>query len=174
MDAFQYFYKDGQPIGRAPTGQLSLDTADRGSQWSYNDFATYQVFDEAMTPVTPVQGLSFCLQSSSAIDLTVKGATWQPANDTLASSCATAGALWTREVLDSGWGSTNYSYRSGQSFDITNLPNGHYFVKIQANPNGTILERNLQNDSATRAIIIKGRPGHRTVVALPYHNVYAP
>ena len=33
-----------------------------------------------------------------------------------------------------GWGDTYYQYLPGQSFNITGVPNGTYYVRIVANP----------------------------------------
>jgi hypothetical protein len=54
---------------------------------------------------------------------------------------------------------------------VTHLPNGHYFVQVQANPDGLLYERNTGNDTSLREIILKGRKGSRKVEVLPYHGI---
>jgi len=43
-------------------------------------------------------------------------------------------ALWVREMLPVGWGDTYFNSVAGQSFDITGVPNGTYYIEVIANP----------------------------------------
>ena len=76
-----------------------------------------------------------------------------------------------RETLPTGWGDTYYQSLPGQSFDITDLPNGTYFIQVQADPTGEIYERSSTNDTQVREVIIGGLPGHRTVRVPPWHGI---
>ena len=71
----------------------------------------------------------------------------------------------------SGWGDTYYQGLPGQSFDVTDLPNGTYFIKVQANPGGHLFESNMANNVRLRKVILGGRPGHRTVQVPPWHGI---
>jgi hypothetical protein len=60
---------------------------------------------------------------------------------------------------------------AGQSFDITDLPNGRYFVQVQANPTGSMIETTQDNNSSLRRVILRGKPGHRSVIVPPYKGI---
>ncbi len=57
----------------------------------------------------------------------------------------------------------------GQSFDITDLPNGTYYVQITANPDGTFAESVPDDPAATslREVVLGGTAGNRTVAVPP-------
>ena len=67
-----------------------------------------------------------------------------------------------REVLDSGSGDTYFQYVPGQSFNITSLPNGIYYVEVTANPARRLHESDLTNNVSYRKVRIGGTPGRRT------------
>jgi hypothetical protein len=77
-------------------------------------------------------------------------------------------------VLDVGWGDTYQQYLPGQSFDITDLPNGTYFIQVKANPEGKLYETDTANNESPRKIILRGRPGQRTVKVPPYQGIDIP
>ncbi|MGH2539818.1 MAG: lysyl oxidase family protein, partial [Actinomycetota bacterium] len=87
------------------------------------------------------------------------------------SACGGREDLWIREVLPVGWGDTYYQYLPGQSFDITDLPNGTYFIKVIANPGGHLYEAARGNNASLRKVILRGRPGHRRVEVPPWHGI---
>ena len=76
-----------------------------------------------------------------------------------------------REVLPTGWGDTYYQSVGGQAFDITDLPNGRYYIEVRANPLGLLYDRSAANDVRLREIRLRGRPGHRRVVVPPWHGI---
>ena len=76
-----------------------------------------------------------------------------------------------REVLEVGSGDTYGLGTPGQAIDITRLPNGVYFLKIEANPSGFLRETTRDDDVALRRIVLGGRPGSRTVHAPPADGV---
>ena len=78
---------------------------------------------------------------------------------------------WIREVLQAGWGDTYAQFRAGQSFDITDLPNGTYFVKTIANPEQRLVETRSDNNVAYRRVVLGGEPGSRTATVPPYHGM---
>ena len=114
---------------------------------------------------------AFCLAPTDPIDLTAPGAVWNPWLTSLATACGQQDSLWIREVLETGWGDTYTQYRPGQSFDITDLPNGKYFIKVQTNPDGVLLETSTHNNVALRVVHIHGKPGERTVTVPPYIGI---
>ncbi len=113
----------------------------------------------------------FCLAPTDAIDMTVPRADWVPYSTGLATACGTQQSVWVREVLPTGWGDTYVQTLPGQSFDITDLPNGTYYIEIQANPTGVLYERDTTNDIQLRQVTLGGSRGDRTVVAAPWHGI---
>jgi hypothetical protein len=79
--------------------------------------------------------------------------------------------MWIREVLPTGWGDTYYQSVPGQSFDITALPNGSYWIEVKANPAGVLFDADASNDLELREVILGGVPGRRTVSVPPYHGI---
>jgi hypothetical protein len=77
-------------------------------------------------------------------------------------------------VLDVGNGDTYVQYLPGQSFDVTGLPNGTYYIEVIANPRHRLYETNLKNNLSLRKVILGGKPGARTVKVPPYQLINAP
>jgi hypothetical protein len=171
MDAYQYFLVDGQPVGRAQIGQLEFHSGGGHDHWHFEEFTEYSLLDSTRTEVTVSGKQSWCLVNTDAIDLTVPNANWLGWAQDLHTSCGGPGALWIREVLDVGWGDTYAQSVSGQAFDITDLPNGAYYIRVRVNPTGSIHEVTLDNNVEDRLIRLKGRPGHRRVVVPRWNGI---
>jgi hypothetical protein len=92
-----------------------------------------------------------------------RGADWQPDTTGLWSACAGEDSIWLREVLPAGWGDTYVQTVAGQSFNITDLPNGHYFLQITADPRHRLLETDYANNAALLPIVLHGPIAHRTL-----------
>lgn len=163
MDAYQYFYKDGEPVGRAPVGSLDYDPRVGHEHWHFLQFARYSLLDESMTEVLLSKKEAFCLAPTDAIDLTIPNAEWSPYDTGLSTACGSQTAVWVREVLPLGWGDTYYQGIPGQSLNITDLPNGTYYIQVTANPLGSLYEQTDTNNTELREIIIKGKAGKRKV-----------
>ncbi len=172
MDAWQYFLTaDGTVTGKAAAGRLEYDARDGHDHWHFRQFATYQLLDSNKQKVVRSKKEAFCLAPTDAIDTTRPNAVWIPYSVGLYSACGGPNALWTRENLDVGWGDTYYQGLPGQSFNITDLPNGRYFVAVIANPKDKLLESNTSNNVSLRRIFLRGTPGHRYVVVPSYHGI---
>jgi hypothetical protein len=170
MDAFQYFYRDGEPIGRARVGELAFDHRRGHRHWHFKQFAGYRLLDaEGVVRVSRKE--AFCLAPTDAIDLNLPEAEWTPEQLGLGTACGHSGSIWVREILPVGWGDTYFQFVPGQSFDITNLPNGTYFIEITANPTGELHERNPDNNTRLRKVILRGRPGSRRVRVPPWRGI---
>lgn len=170
MDAYQYFLRDGVVVGRASVGSFVFDRRDGHRHWHFRQFARYRLFDGSLATVVRSRKQSFCLAPTDAIDLTVEGAVWR--TDGLGfSRCGWDTALWIREVLPTGWGDTYYQGVPGQSFDITDLPNGSYWIEVRANPLGALFDGDPTNDAELRGVILGGTPGARTVSVPPWHGI---
>jgi len=175
MDAYQYFYDaQGKQVGYQNTGTLEWDGRDGHNHWHFTDFARYSLLNSKQTEVVRSQKEAFCLAATDAIDYTVKNANWHPANTDLHTACGNHGSLSVREVLDVGSGDTYVQSLPGQSFDITNLANGTYYVQVVANPENRLFESSTKNNVALRQVILGGTKHHRTVKMLPVGVITAP
>ena len=171
MDGWEYFYSNGVPVARAPAGDMTYDTRPGHQHWHFEQFARYSLLGADQTQIVLSEKTGFCLAPTDAIDLTTPGAEWNPYSLGLGTACGSQGSIWTREVLPSGWGDTYFQGLPGQSFDITDLPNGTYYIAIQANPDGLLIEGDTTNNTELRQIILGGKPGHRTVTVPPWHGI---
>lgn len=116
---------------------------------------------------------AFCLAPTDGVDMTVPGAQWNPGQTGLGTACGDKSAIWVREVLHTGWGDTYYQGLPGQSLDVTDLPNGVYYVAVEANPDGVLYESDYSNNVELRRIRLGGTPGARTLVVKPWHGIDA-
>lgn len=171
MDAFQYFYSGGEVVGRAPVGAMEYDERDGHAHWHFQQFARYSLLDADLNEIAPSRKEAFCLASTDAIDLLLPGASWRVFNTDLSTACGSEESLWVREILPLGWADTYSQSLPGQSFDITDLPNGKYFVSVEANPGGLLYEQNLENNVELREIYLRGRGSERRVVVPPWNGI---
>ncbi|HEY3563292.1 MAG TPA: lysyl oxidase family protein [Kribbella sp.] len=175
MDAYQYFYDaHGKQVGYHNTGTLEWDGREGHNHWHFTDFARYSLLNAKQSEVVRSQKEAFCLAATDAIDYTVKNANWHPGNTDLHTACGDHGSLSVREVLDVGSGDTYVQTLPGQSFDITNLPNGTYYVQVTANPEHRLYESSTKNNVALRQVVLGGTKHHRTVKVLPVGVINTP
>ncbi len=164
MDAYQYFFDgDGNQTGYQPVGHLHWDAQPSHQHWHFDDFARYSLLNKDKVEAKRSKKEAFCLANTDAVDLTVPDAEWRPENTDLSTSCGDYTSLSIREVLAAGWGDTYTQYRAGQSFDISKLPNGIYYVAVIANPDNELVEASTTNNVALRRIKISGRADTRKV-----------
>jgi hypothetical protein len=171
MDAYQYFYRDGEVVGRARAGTLGYDARPGHQHWHFKQFATYKLLDASKQFVVRSNKQAFCLAPTDAIDLAVPGAIWRPDAIGLHTICGWQTSIWVRETMPAGWGDTYFQGLPGQSFDISGLANGTYFIEVTANPTGRLYETNDRNNTQLRRVILGGRQGHRTVTVPPWHGI---
>jgi Lysyl oxidase len=173
MDAYQYFRNaEGNVVGRAPVGDMRFHPHPAHNHWHFLQFARFTLHDAADLEVVRSRKQAYCLAPTDAIDLTVERADWGQRAD-LSTSCGDRSALWVREVLQTGWGDTYFQDMPGQSFNITNLPNGWYYARIHVNPRGSLYETDLTNNVESRLLHLGGRPGARRVLVAPWHGIDA-
>ncbi|MEU7115792.1 lysyl oxidase family protein [Streptomyces sp. NPDC046182] len=171
MDAYQYFYDaKGKQVGYTPTGTMEWDPRPGHVHWHFTDFASYRLLKADQKETVRSGKEAFCLANTDAVDYTVKNANWHPYNTDLATACGQENSISVREVLDVGSGDTYTQDLPGQSFDITNLPNGTYYIQVLANPENRLKETNTANNSALRKVVLGGKPGKRTVT-VPAHDL---
>lgn len=169
MDAFQYFHVDGVPVGRAPVGQLEFHEAH--FHWHFEEFTEYSMLDASSGEIAISTKQSWCLANTDVIDLAVPNANWNGFAGDLFTMCGGPGAIWIREVLDVGWGDTYGQFIPGQAFNITDLPNGDYYIRTQVNPTNSLLETTMTNNIEDRLVQLRGKPGNRRVLVPPWHGI---
>ncbi|MEU2967661.1 lysyl oxidase family protein [Streptomyces ardesiacus] len=171
MDAYQYFYDaKGKQVGYTPTGTMEWDPRPGHMHWHFTDFASYRLLKADKKEAVRSGKEAFCLANTDAIDYTVKNANWHPFNTDLSTACGEENSISVREVLDVGSGDTYSQDLPGQSFDITDVPNGTYYIQVLANPEKRLKETDLNNNSALRKIVLGGKPDARTVT-VPAHDL---
>lgn len=171
MDAYQYFYDaSGKQVGYTPTGTMEWDPRPGHLHWHFTDFASYRLLKADRKETVRSGKEAFCLANTDAVDYTVRNANWHPDNTDLSTACGQENSISVREVLDVGSGDTYTQDLPGQSFDITGLPNGTYFIQVLANPEKRLEETDLTNNSALRKVVLGGEPGARTVT-VPRHDL---
>ncbi|MEW2044884.1 lysyl oxidase family protein [Streptomyces sp. NPDC005476] len=175
MDSYQYFYDaKGKQVGYAPAGTMEWDPRVGHEHWHFTDFASYRLLAADQHEIVKSGKEAFCLANTDAIDYTVKNANWHPNNTDLSTACGQQNSISVREVLDVGSGDTYTQYRPGQSFDITDLPNGTYYIQVIANPANRLQETNTKNNVSLRKVVLGGAVGARTVSVPPVDLVNAP
>ena len=163
MDAYQYFYDaDGNEVGHEQVGQMHWHAGNH-NHWHFEDFARYRLLNADMSEAVKSGKQSFCLAPTDAVDLTVPGADWKQDITDLGSACGGHDALAVREKLPAGWGDTYLQYRTGQAFDITDVPDGVYYISVEPNPLGALVETDTTNNSSLRKVKLKTVRGQRAV-----------
>ena len=164
MDAYQYFFDgNGEQIGYQQIGTFEFDQKPSHQHWHFRDFASYTLLKADKTTVAVSQQGGVLPRQHRRVDQTVTNADWKPENTDLSTDCGEPGSLSMREVLASGSGDTYAQFRAGQSFGLTGLSNGTYYIATIANPRNRLVESNLDDNVALRRIRISGKPGARTV-----------
>ena len=171
MDAYQYFYEKGEPVGRAAVGELGYDPRDGHNHWHFRQFAGYSLRGAGGNEIVRSKKEAFCLAPTDAIDQLLPGAVRNPGQIGLGTNCGGPKAIWIRETLPLGWGDTYHQGLPGQSFNITDLPNGTYYIAVEANPTGSLFEQNYDNNVELREVILKGKFGTRRVIVPPWNGI---
>ncbi|GAB3060925.1 lysyl oxidase family protein [Intrasporangium mesophilum] len=165
MVAKQFEYRDGTPVKVFPVGEFEWDEREGHHHWHFEDAAQYDLV-AADGSLQRSGKQSFCLAPTDPIDLTRPGAVQQVDSDRMWSMCGGSEAIWIREVLPAGWGDTYYQGVAGQAFDITDLANGVYTIRITSNVSGRLHESSTSNNVSTKKVELGGTPGARTVTEL--------
>jgi len=171
MPAYQYFWQDGQVIGRARAGTMGFDAKTGHDHWHFEQFAAYRLLGANGKLMLRSQKTGFCIAPTDPVDLLLPNATWQPSFIGFSGQCGSPTALWVRESMPVGWGDTYSQSVAGQAFDITNLRNGTYYVQVIANPGHVLHETSTANDVTVRKVIISGTRGHRHVTVPAWNGI---
>ena len=172
MDAYQFFYRNGQVIGKTRAGTMGFDSLPGHDHWHFEQFAEYRLLTATKKLATPSQKVGFCIAPSDPVDQLLPQA---PAQPPLLPpgliECGVPTALWVHESLPVGWGDTYFQSVAGQSFDITNMPNGAYYIEVVANPEKLLHETTTSNDTSLREVILGGTQGERTVQVPAWNGI---
>jgi Lysyl oxidase len=168
MRAYQYFYRRGHVIGRARVGTMGFAGY---NHWHFRQFARYRLLTASKKLAVRSHKEGFCIAPTDSVDLLLPHATWLPYEVGLEGACGEQSALWVTEELPLGWGDTYFQSVPGESFNITHLPNGAYYIEVIANPEHLLYETNMRNDISLRKVILGGTKGHRTVRVPPWHGL---
>jgi len=171
MKAYQYFWKNGRVIGRAPAGTMGFDSKKGHNHWHFEQFARYTLLNANKSVAVPSHKVGFCIGASDPVDLLAAHAVWQPPVIGLSGQCGSPTALWVRETLPVGWGDTYTQVVAGQAFDITHVRNGTYYIEVTANPERVLHETTTANDISYRKVILGGTPGNRSVKVPAWHGI---
>ncbi|MGA5301408.1 lysyl oxidase family protein [Nucisporomicrobium flavum] len=172
MDAYQYFFDaKGKEVGSVAAGTMEWDAREGHRHWHFTDFAQYNLLGADKKLAVRSGKEAFCLANTDSVDYTIPNAKWRPGNTDLSSSCGQNTAVAVREVLDIGNGDTYTQDRPGQSFEITDLPNGTYYIEVKANPSNKLSELSTSNNTALREIRLGGTPGARTLEVPSVHGL---
>lgn len=114
----------------------------------FGDYAAY-ILDPVTTGIADriANKTTFCIIDTTAIDLTLPGAPQSP-------QYLFCNAQY--QGLSVGWGDTYTSDLAGQEINITGLPDGDYYLTIDVDPDGRILESNDSNNASTIVARITG------------------
>jgi len=171
MPAYQYYWRGNKVVGRTRAGTMGFDNKKGHNHWHFEQFAQYRLLSKNKKTVVRSQKVGFCIAPTDGVDMLLPHATWQPTYTGFTGECGAPGALWVQEMMPVGWGDTYFQYVAGQSFNVTNLHNGVYYIEIIANPERVLHELSTANDTSLREVIIGGTPGHRTVRVPAYHGI---
>jgi len=150
---------------------MEWDNREGHKHWHFTDFARYNLLGADQKLVVRSGKEAFCLANTDAVDYTIANAKWRPENTDLSTSCGADTVIAVREVLDIGNGDTYSQDRPGQSFEVTDLPNGTYHIQVLADPGKKPAELDTTNNSALRAIVLGGTPDKRTLTVPPVSGI---
>jgi hypothetical protein len=171
MVAAQIFRKGDNEVGSLDIGTMEYHGGDH-QHWHFLDFARYELTDSKKQLIERSAKQSWCLAATDAIDTTVDNVDLTQGAQDLFSQCGDINNVWIREALPVGWGDTYSDGYVEQHFDVTDLPNGTYYVKITANPFGNIAEAgDAKNNIAYRRIELSGEPGSRILRVPPHQGI---
>jgi len=175
MDAYQYFYDaKGKQVGSINAGTMEWDKREGHLHWHFTDFAQYSLLTADQKEAVRSGKEAFCLVNTDAIDYTMPNAKVRPSNTDLSSSCGANTAAAVREVLDIGNGDTYTQFLPGQSFDVTDLPNGTYYIEVKANPSDRLAELSTTNNISLRKVILSGSGDGRKLEVPAFHGLDGP
>ena len=168
MDAVQIFLDGENQVDTSPAGTIEFHDGGGHDHWHFLDFGRYELTDAGRAVVRDSGKQAWCIANTDAVDLADDSAQLSVESMSLTSYCGTGPEeMWVREQLPSGWGDTYSPGQAGQVFDITDLENGTYFIKLTTNPRRVLVEADVSNNVSWRYVVLGGEPGARTVRVPP-------
>lgn len=171
MKAYQYFWRNGKVIGRVPAGTMGFEKGRGENEWHFEQFARYRLLNASKKLAVISDKVGFCIAPTDPVNMLLRSALWQPPFIGLGGACGSSSALWVQEYLPNGWGDTYEQRLAEQAFDITNVPNGTYYIEITANPLHKLHELSTAGNTSLRKVILGGTKGHRTVKVPAWHGI---
>ena len=172
MKAYQYYWRNGRVVGRTRAGTMGFDRKKGHDHWHFEQFAQYQLLNATKKLVLRSRKVGFCIAPTDPVSLLLPHADWNPEFLGFGGgACGSPSALWVQELMPIGWGDTYFQEVAGQSFGITQLPNGVYYIEVVANPDRVLHETTTRDDVSLRKVILGGTPGHRTVRVPAWHGL---
>ncbi len=172
MDAYQYFFDaKGNEVGSVVAGTMQWDPREGHRHWHFTDFAQYNLLAADKKLAVRSGKEAFCLANTDPVDYTVSNAKWRPQNTDLSTACGANTAAAVREVLDIGNGDTYTQARPGQSFEVTDLKNGTYYIEVKANPANKLSELSTANNTSLRQVVLGGTADKRTLTVPPVNGL---
>jgi hypothetical protein len=168
MQAYQYFWLHGKVIGRMHVGTMGFASY---NAWHFKQFAQYVLLNRHKKVVVRSNKIGFCIAPSDSVDMLLPHATWVPSYTGIQGNCGDPSAIWVSELMPLGWGDTYFQSVPYQSFDISKIPNGTYYIEIIANPEHLLHETTSANDISLRKVILGGTKTHRTVRVPAWHGI---
>jgi hypothetical protein len=169
--AYQYFWRNGKVIGRAPAGTMGFETGNGENEWHFEQFARYRLLTASKKLAVISHKVGFCIAPTDPVDMLIHSALWQPQFIGFGGACGSPSALWVQEYLPNGWGDTYVQSLAEQAFDITNVPNGTYYIEITVIPLHKLHELSTAGNTSLRKIILGGTASHRTVKVPAWHGI---
>ena len=114
MQAYQYFWHDGQVVGRAKAGTMGFDNQKGHDHWHFQQFAQYRLLGPNKSTVFRSQKRGFCIAPTDPVDLLLPHAAWVPSFTGFSGACGSVNALWVQESLPVGWGDTYFQFLAGR------------------------------------------------------------
>jgi hypothetical protein len=158
---------------RRAAGRLVYDVRDGHLHWHFDGLARYRLLRADGRVAASSAKVGFCFGSTDAIDLSLPDARWNPPFGGDGCASGRPGASRVRMGLAVGWGDQYDQTLAGQALDVTDLPNGRYDLEITVDPRRRLVQSDRTNDVVRRALVLGGRPGHRTVRVPAWRGVDA-
>src|SRR5260370_21924219 len=129
-------------MGRARAGKMGFREKPGNTHWHFQQLAQYRLLSKSKPIVLRSQKVGFCIAPTDPVSLLLPHALWQPSFTGFFGACGSQTALSVQEMMPIGWGDTYFQFLPGQSFAITNLPHGTYYIQIIPNPDNVLPESN--------------------------------
>jgi hypothetical protein len=131
--------------------------------WHLESFARYELW--SLSPegvpdrvVAAGEKISYCLRDTDVVDRARPGFSARSAYG----ACGPR-----RQGLSVGWGDKYKSFLEGQQIELGDLPGGVYALVSTANPSGSLLEADYDNNTAVVYLRIIGRE----IEVVPFHEL---